>query len=119
MKSKDFRRIALGLQDAVEGTHMGHPDFRVGGRIFATLSADERQGMVTLTPDEQDVVVRANPGVFAPASGAWGRQGCTMVQLVSAEADTVGEAMTQAWQNAVKKNAAKKAPKKKTPIKKR
>jgi hypothetical protein len=113
MKSKDFRRIALGFEDTVEASHMGHPDFRVGGRIFATLSADGRQGMVTLTPDEQDAVLFANPDVFTPASGAWGRQGCTMVQLSAAAADTVGAAMTQAWQNAVKKNGAKKAPKKK------
>jgi hypothetical protein len=119
MKSKDFRRIALGFQDAVEAAHMGHPDFRVGGRIFATLSPDERQGMVTLTPDEQSAVIRANPDVFTPASGAWGRQGSTMVQLSAADADMVGEAMTQAWQNAVKKNAAKKAPKKKTSARKR
>jgi hypothetical protein len=113
MKSKDFRRIALGFEDAVEASHMGHPDFRVGGRIFATLSPDERQGMVTLTPDEQDAAMRANPDVFTPASGAWGRQGCTMVQLAAADADTVGVAVTQAWQNAVRKNAAKNAPKKK------
>ena len=119
MKSKDFRRIALGFQDTVEAAHMGHPDFRVGGRIFATLSADERQGMVTLTPDEQDAAIGANPDVFAPASGAWGRQGCTIVQLAAADVDTVGAAMTQAWQNAVKKNAAKKAPRKKTPARRR
>jgi hypothetical protein len=110
MTSKDFRRIALGLQDVLENAHMGHPDFRVGGRIFATLSADDRQGMVTLTPEQQDAVIRADPAVFAPASGAWGRQGCTVVQLASADADAVGDAMTLAWQNAVTLNVLKKKP---------
>ena len=110
MTAAQFRRIALGLQDVLESAHMGHPDFRVGGRIFATLSADDRQGMVTLTPEQQHVVVRENEAVFVPASGAWGRQGCTMVQLASADADAVGDAMTLAWQNAVKLNTLRKKP---------
>jgi hypothetical protein len=101
MNARDFRRIALGLPDAVESSHMAHPDFRVNGRIFATLSGDERQGMVKLPADQQEQFITASPAVFAPASGAWGRQGCTMIQLAAADADVVGEAMTHAWQLAV------------------
>jgi hypothetical protein len=116
MKPNDFRSIALGMQGAVESAHMGHPDFRVNGRIFATLSADDQWGMVKLPPEHQDEFVRANPSTFVPASGAWGRQGCTMVQLKSAGGDTVGEAMTLAWQHTAH-STAKKAAKK--PAKKR
>ena len=113
MKARDFRRIALGLQDAIESSHMAHPDFRVNGRIFATLSGDDRQGMVKLSPDQQAQFINASPAVFTPASGAWGRQGCTMVQLAAADADVVGEAMTLAWQLAAQhKPTKKRAPKK-------
>jgi hypothetical protein len=98
MTAKDFRRIALGMQGAVEGAHMAHPDFRANGRIFATIHPDGTQGMVKLTPDQQREFMTAHPTMFVPAAGAWGRGGCTMVQFPSADRDTVGEAMTLAWQ---------------------
>ena len=85
---------------------MAHPDFRVNGRIFATLSQDNKSGMVALTPEEQKEFMSANPGMFSPAGGAWGRQGCTMVTLAAADEATVGEAMTLAWQATAKKKAA-------------
>ena len=102
MTPKDFRRIALGMQGAVEGEHMAHPDFRANGRIFATLSPDVQWGMVTLTPDQQEEFMSAEPDTFVPAKGAWGRGGSTMVRLASADGDTVGEAMTLAWQGTLK-----------------
>ena len=101
MKPNDTRKIALRMQDAVEGEHMAHPDFRVSGRIFATLHPDGRQGMVKVTPDQQSGFMRDHPTVFTPASGAWGRQGCTMVQLSAVDEETLGEAMTRAWQLAM------------------
>ena len=112
MTPKDFRRIALGMQGAVEGEHMAHPDFRANGRIFATLSPDDEWGMVKLTPDQQQEFVRAKPDTFVPAKGAWGRGGSTMVRLASADGDTVGEAMTLAWRGTAKatKNTAKAGP---------
>ena len=100
MTPNAFRRIALEMQDAVEGAHMAHPDFRANGRIFATLHADGKQGMVKLTPDQQETFMRENPHTFTPASGAWGRQGCTMVHLSAVDEETLGEAMTLAWQQA-------------------
>jgi len=99
MNSVDFRRIALGMKGAVEGAHMGHPDFRVNNRIFATLHADDHHGMVNLTPDQQHDFMRARPEAFAPESGAWGRAGCTRVVLKQVDEETLGEAMTLAWQN--------------------
>jgi hypothetical protein len=101
MTAEDFRRIALGMKDAVESAHMGHPDFRVKikGKIFATLNSDRKQGMVKLTPEQQEAFLREHPAAFAPESGAWGRQGCTAVRLDMADEDTVGEAMTLAWRN--------------------
>ena len=102
MTQKDFRRIALGMQGAVEGEHMAHPDFRASGRIFATLAPDAQWGMVKLTPAQQQEFVGADPATFVPAKGAWGRGGSTMVRLASADGDTVGEAMTLAWQGTVK-----------------
>jgi hypothetical protein len=108
MNARDFRLIALGMHDAVEGEHMAHPDFRVNRRIFATLSPDGQWGMVQLTPEQQEAFVRAEPETFVPAKGAWGRSGSTMVQLASADGDTVGEAMTLAWQRAAQHKPAKK-----------
>ena len=99
MHANDFRRIALGMEGAVEGAHMGHPDFRVNGRIFATLHHDREFGMVKLTPDQQAQFTRAHPGTFAPESGAWGRAGSTRVRLASVHEETLGEAVTLAWQN--------------------
>lgn len=98
MTAASFRRIALGLADVIEGAHMGHPDFRVNGRIFATLHADGKAGMVKLTPEQQDQCVGEHPEMFEPESGAWGRQGCTRVQLSAADLETVGAALTMAWQ---------------------
>jgi hypothetical protein len=106
LSADDFRRIALGMVDAIEGAHMGHPDFRVNGRIFATLHPDHLFGMVKLTPDQQSRFVLENPSTFVPENGAWGRGGCTAVRLDSADEDTLGEAMTLAWQNSASKPAA-------------
>jgi hypothetical protein len=105
LTARIFRRIALKMEGAVEGAHMGHPDFRVNGRIFATLSADNKRGMVKLLPDQQQEFVQANPGAFEPSSGAWGLQGSTSVRLEAVEEETLGAAMTLAWQNAVTKPA--------------
>jgi hypothetical protein len=103
MTPKEFRRIALGMQGAVEGAHMSHPDFRANGRIFATLSPDPGWGcIVKLTADQQRELVQSDPDTFVPAKGAWGRAGSTMVRLASADGDTVGEAMTLAWQATAK-----------------
>ncbi len=106
LTARDFRRIALGMKDAVEGAHMGHPDFRVNGRIFATLHPDNKWGMVKLTPEQQEEFVRGNPVAFVPEKGAWGRQGCTAVRLDSVEEETMGEALTLAWQNLTAKRLA-------------
>ena len=99
MTANDFRRIALGMKDAIQSAHMGHPDFRANGRIFATLHADKQWGMVKLTREQQEQFVRDAPGVFVPEPGAWGRQGCTAVRLDSVEDDMLGEAMTLARRN--------------------
>jgi hypothetical protein len=98
-----FRRIALGMKDAIESAHMGHPDFRVNGRIFATLHTANRFGMVKLTPEQQKEFIRSYPDIFEPESGAWGRQGCTRVTLSEADEEVLGEALTLAWQNAAAK----------------
>jgi hypothetical protein len=95
----DFRRIALGMNAAIEREHMGHPDFRVNGRIFATLHADLKHGMVKLTPDQQQAFIRDFPKVFAPEAGAWGRSGCTAVRLDAVDEEVMGEALTLAWRN--------------------
>jgi hypothetical protein len=108
MSPKGFRRIALGMSAAVEGAHMGHPDFRVHGRIFATLHADSLRGMVKLTPEQQQQFVRDKPETFEPENGAWGRQGCTRVLLSAVDEETLGEALTLAWQNAARSAVAKR-----------
>jgi hypothetical protein len=98
MTSQDFRRIALGMEGAVEGSHMDHPDFRASGKIFATIHVDNKQGMVKLTPEQQERFIREYPGMFHAAAGAWGRGGSTMVTFAVAREEVVGEAMTLAWQ---------------------
>jgi hypothetical protein len=98
-----FRHIALGMTGAIEGSHMDHPDFRANGRIFATLYPDSKRGMVKLTPEQQQEFIAGDPDTFEPASGAWGRQGCTTVRLAAADEATVGEAMTLAWQATTRK----------------
>lgn len=109
MREKDFRRLALGMEGAVEAAHMGHPDFRVNNRIFATLHDDRAFGMVMLTPGQQAEFIRADPESFQPENGAWGRAGCTRVTVADVQEETLGEAMTLAWQNAVNKGPSKPA----------
>jgi len=108
MTAAMFRRIALGLDGAIESAHMGHPDFRANGRIFATLHADMTHGMVKLTPDQQDQFIRGAPDAFAPEAGAWGRAGCTKVTLKAVDEEQLGQAMTLAWQNSGKKKSTSK-----------
>jgi len=94
-----FRRTALSLPDAVEGAHMGHADFRVNGKVFATLGwPDKAWAMVKLPLQLQDALVRAAPAAFEPATGAWGRQGSTMVRLASADNAMLNDAIRSAWQ---------------------
>ena len=102
MTENQFRRLALALDDAVESAHMGHPDFRAHGRIFATLHQDRKVGMVVLTPAQQERFM-AESNAFAPESDAWGRSGCTRVTLATVDEETLGEALTLAWQNAAAK----------------
>lgn len=109
MTSKDFRQLALGFPGAEERMHMDHPDFRVAGKIFATLDyPEEGWGMVKLTPIEQEMFVKAQPAVFNPCSGAWGRRGCTNVRLKSARKPTLRRALRAAWLLAAPKALASK-----------
>ena len=100
MTAGDFRRLALSFPEATEGAHMDHPDFRVGGKIFATLGyPDMGVGMVKLFPDQQADFVRAEPKVFAPVKGGWGRRGATHVRLKVAKKASVQRALAAAWRN--------------------
>jgi hypothetical protein len=115
MTANRFRQIALGMDGALEGAHMGHADFRVRGRIFATLGyPDTKWGMVALSPDQQRIVLREHDAM-SPAKGAWGAQGATMVRLAAIEEEALGSAMTMAWQNAVNKSPSKKPARKRRP----
>jgi hypothetical protein len=102
----EFRSLALSFPEALEDAHMGHPDFRVRGKIFATLGPDEVWGMVKLTTDQQASFVRTEPDVFHPASGAWGRRGCTIVRLREADEASVRQALIEAWRNTAPKRLA-------------
>src|ERR1700736_6662149 len=106
MDADDFRRIALSLEGAEESSHMGKPDFRVGGRIFATLaSADRGYGNLMLTPEQQSVFVEELPEVFVPIAGGWGRMGMTHVLLAAAKEDVLAGALRVAWRLRLEKNA--------------
>ena len=110
--AEDFRRIALGLTGAAESAHMSHPDFRINGRIFATLHHDMKWCMVKVSPAEQQDLVRAAPAAFAPEKGAWGLQGCTAVRLDAVDEETLGEALTLAARGAAASPAARSRTKK-------
>jgi hypothetical protein len=112
MTHKTFRRIALSLNGAIEASHMGHPDFRVANKIFASLHPDLKSGMVKLTPDQQKTFICEESTSFAPESGAWGRSGCTRVTLATVDEDSLGQALTLAWQN-IAANKPSVQPKKK------
>ena len=106
MEASDFRRIALSLEGAQEGSHMGAIDFRVGGRIFATLAAVKHgYGNLMLTPEQQTVFVSEAPGIFVPVAGGWGRNGATHVVLAKAHEDLLRGALVTAWKRRVELNA--------------
>ena len=102
----EFRRMALSFPDTLEGSHMGHTDFRVGGKIFATLPK-EGYGMVKLSPIDQAHYVDPETEAFMPAAGAWGRQGCTLVQLRLVSKDAIKTALEKAWRNTAPKPKSK------------
>ena len=100
MTPEEFRKLALSLPDTEERAHQNHPDFRVAGKIFATLSYPEADwAMVKLYPAQQEAVVAADPKTFVPVKGAWGKKGCTNVLLASANKKKVQEALSAAWRN--------------------
>src|SRR5678809_789956 len=97
MTATEFRRLALSMPEAIESAHMNHPDFRVGGKIFATLSPGEEYGVVMLSPEEQKGFVAMAPKTFAPVKGAWGRNGSTRVELSASKLVPLRKAMAAAW----------------------
>lgn len=106
MNAADFRRIALSFEGAEEGSHMGAVDFRVGGKIFATLaSQDEGYGNLMLTPEQQADFVGELPDVFLPIRGGWGRMGATHIRLAKTSEDVLAGALLTAWKLRVEKNA--------------
>jgi hypothetical protein len=106
MEGADFRRIALSLEGAEESSHMDKPDFRVGGRIFATLaSEDQGYGNLMLTPEQQRAFVQELPDVFVPIAGGWGRMGMTHIRLAIDSEDVLAGALRTAWKLRLEKNA--------------
>jgi len=113
MNASDFRRIALSLEGAEEGSHMGSADFRVGGRIFATLASQKQgYGNLLLTPDQQADFVRELPNAFLPVAGGWGRMGATHVLLAEVDRDVLTGALHTAWKLRVEKNVSAQKKKK-------
>lgn len=110
MTAADFRKLALALPEAEERAHMDHPDFRVGGKVFATLGyPDKSCGMVKLSPEEQHYFSKAEPDVFIPVKGAWGRRGATSVHLKTAMKETLSKAIKAAWRNTAPKHLLQKS----------
>ena len=105
MTPDNFRRIALSLPETIEKAHMSHPDFRVCGKIFATLGyPDQSLGMVKLTPEQQAAFVKAEPDAFVPVKGGWGLRGCTHVRLKKVKKPALERALLTAWRNTAPKN---------------
>jgi len=105
MTAEDFRRIALSFEGAEEGSHMGAEDFRVGGRVFATLASKrEGYGNLMLTVEHQSAFVEERPDIFLPIAGGWGRMGMTHIRLAPASEDELAGALHVAWKLRVEKN---------------
>jgi len=110
MTAKDFRQIALSLPETEERAHMAHPDFRVAGKIFATLGyPDKSCGMVKLSPEDQHYFTKDHPETFVPVKGAWGRGGATSVHLKAAKKAILTKAMQAAWRNTAPKGVVNRA----------
>lgn len=110
MTSDEFRRLALEIPGAVEVSHMGHPDFRLAGKIFATLGApNDSWGMVKLTLEQQRAFMKKSPDIFWPCKGAWGRRGYTNVYLAKAKRNTMRAALDLATKNVTPSAKAKKS----------
>jgi len=108
MTANDFRKIALSLPEVEERAHMNHPDFRVAGKIFATLGyPDKARGMVKLSPEEQHYFSKDYPDAFIPVKGVWGRRGATSVHLKAAKKDILAKAIQAAWRNTAPKRLLK------------
>ena len=104
MTANDFRRLALSFPETEERAHMNHPDFRVCGKIFATLGyPDKSRGMVKLSPEQQHYFSKDHPDAFVPVKGAWGRRGATSVHLKAADQETLRKAIEAAWRNTAPK----------------
>ena len=111
MTPQKFRSLALALPETTEQSHMSHPDFRVAGKIFATLGyPDTSRGMIALTLEQQELLVRAKPEMFAPVPGGWGKRGATHVLLRAADVESVEDALWMAWRNKAPKRLAKLHP---------
>ena len=109
MSTSEVRKFALALPEAMEGGHHGTADFRVGKRLFATLGyPDDSWGMVKLTHEQQSVLVEAEPEMFRPVPGGWGKYGYTNLRLAKVDATTLKSALTMAWQNLAPKASAKR-----------
>jgi hypothetical protein len=107
MTPNDFRRIALALPGAIESSHMGTVDFRAG-RIFATLGyPDADFGMVKLAPEQQEMLVAAEPAIFQPVKGGWGAKGATLLRLAACDEATATSALTSAWRGVASKTLLK------------
>jgi hypothetical protein len=105
--AEEFRAAALAMPEATEGEHMGHPDFRVGGKIFATLGVpDEEWAALRLPVDLQATLLESEPGAYKPSAGAWGRSGWTHVRLSAAEDGALCEAIEDAWRERAPKRLA-------------
>ena len=109
MSPDDFRKLTLRLPEVVEQQHQGHPDFRIGNKVFATLGwPDSAWGMVRLPVDEQKKYTAAQPSVFEPATGAWGRRGSTKIRLAAADPNAVEQALLTAWRHSAPKRLGAK-----------
>jgi len=107
MTADDFRKLSRSFPETIESAHMDHPDFRVGGKIFATLTEDEDRGMAKLNAAQQAWFLTNAPESFEPAAGAWGERGATIILLESADETLVLRALNAAWRNTAPRKLVK------------
>lgn len=108
MTADEFRSLALSFPESAEGSHFETADFRVAGKIFATLRPSDSRAVLKLTPDQQRLFLKTSPDMFQPVKGSWGEKGWTQVQLDAADAESVRHVMATAWKSVAPKTVVKR-----------
>jgi len=107
MDADAFLILALSLPETALCSHMRNPDIRVAGKIFAGPVGPRGAAILKLTAEQQEMMCAAEPALFAPEPGHWGRLGWTRLAIYAADEATARGALWTAWRNVAPKALVK------------